>query len=326
MTSVLITIDTELSAGLFQQGVSLSDNIAASIHGRTPAGDYGVGWMIDRFDDHGLTGVFFVDPMPALVYGPGFLADIVGPIVARGHEVQLHIHTEWLKWGAMPLVATGAKSNIGDYSRKDQAILLAYALARLITAGAPRPLAFRAGNFGANDATLEALKTLGIGYDSSFNCVIDNDVCAIDLPNDTIEPLHHKGVVEMPVSVVASTGKALRPAQICAMSVWEMRDMLNHAAAEKMSAQVIVTHSFEMLNRRRTRPNRMVVRRFEKMCEEISRNPLLVSRGFADIDPDRVVACQDRSEPLPCNRVRTAARMAAQVGSNLIYDRSLRQS
>lgn len=326
MTSVLITIDTELSAGLHQQGVSLADNFASSILGRTPGGEYGIGWMMDRFDDYGLTGAFFVDPMPALVYGADFLADIVGPIVARGHEVQLHIHTEWLQWARLTPVSGEVRRNIGDYPRADQKKLLGTALKLLVAAGAPWPVAFRAGNFGANEATLAALKALDITYDSSFNSVIDDAVCAIDLPGDTIEPLRHKGVVEMPVSVVGRAGGALRPAQICAMSVWEMRAMLRHAADQAMSAQTIVTHSFEMLNRARTRPNRMVIRRFEAMCAEIARNPALVSRGFAGIDPGRVVACQDRSEPLAGNRVRTAARMAAQVGSNILYDRSLRQS
>lgn len=326
MTSVLITIDTELSAGLYQRGVSLANNIATSIHGRTPAGDFGVGWMIDRFDDHGLTGVFFVDPMPALVYGPDFLADIVGPIVARGHEVQLHIHTEWLQWARLSPVTGEVRANIGDYSRGDQAILLGTALKLLVAAGAPWPTAFRAGNFGASDATLDALTQLGISFDSSFNPAIAGEVCAIDLPAGTIEPLEHHGVVEMPVSVVAATRRALRPAQICAMSIWEMRAMLDHAAAEGMSAQTIVTHSFEMLNRARTRPNRMVIRRFEAMCEEVSRHPHLVSRGFADLDPRHVVACQNRSAPLAGNRLRTAARIAAQIGSNLLYDHSLRHS
>ncbi len=326
MTSVLITIDTELSAGLHQRGVSLTDNFASSILGRTPGGEYGIGWMMDRFDEYGLTGVFFVDPMPALVFGAEFLADIVGPIVARGHEVQMHIHTEWLQWARLTPVSGEVRRNIGDYPRADQAKLLGTAVKLLVAAGAPWPIAFRAGNFGANEATLAALRALDITYDSSFNSVIDDAVCAINLPGDTIEPLLHKGVIEMPVSIVGRAGGALRPAQICAMSVWEMRAMLRHAADQAMSAQTIVTHSFEMLNRARSRPNRMVIRRFEAMCAEIARNPALVSRGFAGIDPGRFVSCQKRCQPLAGNRVRTAARMAAQVGSNILYDHRLRQS
>jgi hypothetical protein len=51
-----------------------------------------------RLDDYGHKAVFFIDPMPALVYGEQIIADMVGPVVERGHEVQLHMHTEWLEW------------------------------------------------------------------------------------------------------------------------------------------------------------------------------------------------------------------------------------
>lgn len=323
MTKVLITIDTELSAGLYQQGVSLADNIASSIYGRTAAGDYGVGWMIDRFDAHGLTGVFFIDPMPALVYGPGFLADIVGPIVARGHEVQLHIHTEWLKWAKKPIVAAGGKRNIGDYSPGDQAILLDYALRMIEAAGAPRPIAFRAGNFGANDATLLALAKLGIVFDSSFNGAIDRRCCAIDLLRATIEPVRHCGIVELPVALLLDRPGIVRAAQICAFSSWETDSLLRHAVNTGIAVQTIVTHSFEMLDRRRTRPNRSVIRRFEKLCRTIAVDPALDSAGFQEFDASRLVAERTEAEPLAPHFVRRTLRMIEQVGANLYYERSL---
>ncbi|NCP11293.1 MAG: hypothetical protein GW859_04945 [Sphingomonadales bacterium] len=323
MTRVLITIDTELSAGLHQQGVSLTDNIAASIDARTAQGDYGVGWMIDRFDAHGLTGVFFVDPMPALVYGPGFLADIVGAIVARGHEVELHIHTEWLAWAKRSPVAAGVRPNIGDYRLDDQRALLDLARGLLINAGAPPPSAFRAGNFGANDDTLRALAQLGIAYDSSFNAAMADTVCAIDLPADAIEPVARQGLVVAPVASLRDIGDGMRPAQICALSAREMRELLRHAARERLSAQVIVTHSFELLDRRRTRPNRLTIRRFEAMCAEIARNPALKSCGFRDFGAAAIVAEASGAAPLAADRLRSLARMAEQLGSNLVYERGL---
>src|SRR3546814_18931838 len=62
----------------------------SSILGRCRDGDFGIRFQMDMLERHGLTGVFFVDPMPALVYGPKIIAEIVRPIVARGHEVPLH--------------------------------------------------------------------------------------------------------------------------------------------------------------------------------------------------------------------------------------------
>jgi len=267
--------------------------------------------------------VFFIDPMPALVYGPGFLADIIGPIVARGHEVQAHIHTEWLNWADTPPVAAGGRRNIGEYAPADQAILLAYALQTLEDAGAPRPIAFRAGNFGANDVTLAALADLGVVFDSSFNGMIDRRCCAIDLPSTTIEPLRHRGVVELPVSLLLDRPGEVRAAQICAFSSWETDALLRHAVDSGMALHTIVTHSFEMLDRRRTRPHRSAIRRFEHLCRTIAADPQLDSAGFADLDAARLVEQQTGAEPLAPNVVRRTLRMIEQVGANLYYERSL---
>jgi hypothetical protein len=119
---------------------------------------------MDVFERHGIKAVFFVDPMPALVWGTAAIEDVVGPIVVRGHDVQLHIHTEWLELAgdANPLgMRTGM--NIKDFGVEEQCVLLDYARGVLIAAGAPGPVAFRAGNYGANDDTLRALAQLGIG-------------------------------------------------------------------------------------------------------------------------------------------------------------------
>ncbi|HEX7743040.1 MAG TPA: hypothetical protein VF442_11515, partial [Sphingobium sp.] len=70
MTALLITIDTELSALLHGRGVGLEDNLSRSIWARAGGQDYGIVWQMDQLDRHGLKGVFFVDPMPALVHGP----------------------------------------------------------------------------------------------------------------------------------------------------------------------------------------------------------------------------------------------------------------
>src|SRR3546814_12326852 len=87
----------------------------SSILGRCRAGDFGIHFQMDMLERHGLTGVFFVDPMPALVYGPKIIAEIVRPIVARGPEVQLHIHTEWLRFARFNPPDKLTVSNIGHF-------------------------------------------------------------------------------------------------------------------------------------------------------------------------------------------------------------------
>lgn len=321
MTDVLITIDTELSAGLYQRGASARQNLDRSIDGLVPGGAFGIGWQMDQLDAHGLKGVFFVDPMPALVYGTEVVADMVGPILERGHEVQLHIHTEWLAWAKASPVGDRRGQNIGDFDLADQITLLTCARDLLEQANVPRPIAFRAGNYGADDRTLMALADLGLAWDSSFNAPYLGGPCRIGLTAADYAPVWRHGVVEVPVSGILDRSDTIRPAQVCALSRWEMTDALRHAAQARQSAFVIVSHSFEMLSRDRFRPNRAVMARFTAMCREIARNPNLRSAGFADLDPAIASPSQPKASRLAANPVRSIGRMLEQAAATLRYER-----
>ena len=321
MTDVLITIDTELSAGLHQRGMSARENLDNSILGVVPGGTVGIGWQMDQLEAHGLKGVFFVDPMPALVYGPEFLADMIGPILARSHEVQLHVHTEWLAWAKSAPVGKRRGQNIGDFDLADQSTLLGLARDLLEQAAVPRPIAFRAGNYGADDRTLIALSDLGIAWDSSFNASYLGAACRIGLTANDHAPVWRHGVVEVPVSGISASSGLVRPAQVCALSRWEMIDALRHAAQHRQAAFVIVSHSFEMLSRDRRRPNRAVMARFTAMCREIARNPDLRSVGFGDLDPAIAAPLHPKSSRLPANPVRMIGRVIEQAAATVRYER-----
>lgn len=171
MTRVFITIDTEYSSGLYTgpHAADRAENFARSIACITPQGPAGIGHKLEMLARHGQKAVFFVDPMPALVWGLAAIEDIVAPIIAAGQDVQLHCHTEWLEHAgsASPLASRRTGRNLADFPLEDQCAILGYARDTLMAAGAPAPVAFRAGNYGANDDTLRALAMLGIAYDSS---------------------------------------------------------------------------------------------------------------------------------------------------------------
>lgn len=322
MTKVLITIDTELSAGRHAQGWAAADNFAASITGRCAAGDFGTGWQMDVMDGHGIRGVFFIDPMPAAVHGTGIIADIVGPIVVRGHEVQLHAHAEWLKWARKPLAKGPLRRNIGAFDLDDQVAILGAARDWLVAAGAPAPVAFRAGNYGANDDTLRGLATLGIAWDSSLNPSYRSDGCDIAAPGPCIAPFHYQGIAELPVATFRDRGAHVRHVQVCAASIGETRAALRHAAANRIDAVAVVSHSFEMLSRDRLRPNLAVMRRFEELCALIARDPALETAGFADLaQPDGATSGLS-PQPLAPNSLRTARRMGEQLWANWRYERA----
>jgi len=322
MTMLCITVDTELSAALFQRGAGLEENLRRSIWGEVDGQPYGIGWQMTLMERHGVKGVFFLDPMPALVYGPDFLRSIVAAVVERGHEIQLHVHTEWLQWAKASPVEGRQGRNIGDFSLADQTRLLDLGRNLLEQAGAPAVTAFRAGNFGANDDTLRALSRVGIPWDSSVNLAYLGNGC--DIRVDGLAGPHRRlGVIELPVSGIADRPGRFRPAQICALSATEMRAGLRHAAQERHDVFMVVTHSFEMLSRDRERPNRAVMRRFERLCREARRLPGIGMGGFADLPlslADRTASGFTLARP---SRARTASRMMQQLWANWRYERKL---
>jgi hypothetical protein len=262
--------------------------------------------------------------LPALVYGIAPIQDTVAIILEHGHEVQLHIHTEWLEWAMQGPFAGRVGRNIADFTLEEQVALLAVARALLVEAGAPAPDAFRAGNFGASDDTLRALAKIGMVWDSSYNAAWVGNPCAISLQSNAIAPKALVGVTEIPVSGIEDRPGGFRPAQICALSAQEMRDGLYHAAAHDHPAFMIVTHSFEMLSRDRRRPNYTVIRRFEAMCDAIAAQPKLQTSRFSDCTPDTLIAPSKELCRLAPNRWRTAKRMAEQLFSTWVYERQVR--
>jgi len=318
MTRAIISFDTELSAGLYQRGADARANFESSILGRCREGDYGIHFQMDMLERHGLTGVYFVDPMPALVYGPEIVDAIVRPILARGHEVQLHIHTEWLEWVGDSPIGGRRGRNIGDFPLAAQKKLIGLARDILVGAGAPRPTAFRAGNFGANDDTLRALAALGFRFDSSFNGAWLGHGCAISLDPGNLAMREHEGVVEVPVSGLMDRVGSFRPAQLCAISEEEMRDALGHSAASGAVQFSAFSHSFELLSRDRAAPNGLAIARMEALCRAVAEDVRVTSGGFATLPaPPARVARIGLAAPKP---LRTLRRRIEQAIGHAVHE------
>lgn len=321
MTSVYITIDTEYSAGIYSKlGPSCrQENFERSIRCDTPDGAVGIDYQMDVFDRHGLKAVFFVDPMPALVWGVEAISDIVGPIVERGHDVQLHLHSEWLEFaGKNNPLGNRIGKNIKDFSREDQSMLIDYAMTTLMAAGAPRPTAFRAGNYGANDDTLHALREAGIRYDSSHCPGIAESDCAISLTPDDRSPIEHCGIIEIPISSIAAAGGAMRHAQITALSAAEITAAVKFSNQNSGAPFTLVSHSFELLSRDRARTNWIVKRRFEILCANLARLQCISTATYKDQPP----ALENAPHPLPVlphSFIRTGWRLGEQALGNALY-------
>jgi hypothetical protein len=255
---------------------------------------------------------------PAVVLGIDPLRSMVALIAAAGQETRLHIHTEWLSLMSEPTLPERRGFNMCAFSQDEQVLLIQTALANLHACAAPRPTAFRAGNYGANAATLRALARNGIFIDTSYNPCYLGAVRDLPLPDSMMSPQIVVGVLELPVTVFQDWPGHLRHAQLGACSFGELKSMLLQAHDRDWRAFVIVSHSFELMSQSRRRGDPVVVRRFERLRRFLADNPdRFRTRGFADLSPEELVGPRCGS-PLRSNPMRTAWRIGEQL-SRRVY-------
>lgn len=242
--------------------------------GRSAAGDYALPKTTEILNRHGLTGVFFVEPLFSARFGSGFLDTVVGLIAGAGHDVQLHLHPEWTDEIRPPILpdVSRKRQHLVHYTLDEQASLIATGR-RLLEAAKGGPVdCFRAGSFAANRDTYRALARNGFVLDSSLNAGFDH-------AGGTIEGLHDfagertiEGVRCFPVSVFRDGFGRLRAAQVNACSSAELQRALLDAADRGVEHFVIVSHNFDMLKPGSSEPDWFVVRRFEALCEFLAKH------------------------------------------------------
>ncbi|GAB5350114.1 polysaccharide deacetylase family protein [Alteriqipengyuania sp. 357] len=322
MTSVYLTIDTEYSSALPHGPcpVDRAENFARSIACITPDGPAGITHKLDLLVRYDQRAVFFVDPMPALVWGVAAIEDVVAPILAAGQDVQLHCHTEWLDKAQPDGPFAGMSGrNIKDFPFEEQCRILAWARDTLVSAGAPAPVAFRAGNYGANRNTLRALREIGLHYDSSHTPGIAGGDSDLGLQSTDNQPLLYEGIIEVPVSCVGDLGGTLRHAQVTALSLREMRAALHHARDGRMTCFTLVSHSFELINRRSLAINKVVRNRFEGLCRTLQKTHGIWTADYVNSPPLRVFQRSDMPQPAPASTLAVGMRYAEQAVSNTLY-------
>lgn len=304
---VFLTIDTELTWRHQARGLSWEENFRRSYD----AAGVGVPWQLQVLRRHGLRACFFVDPMPALVHGLGPAKRMVEPILAAGQDVQLHLHPFWADLAA----GRPPRFELTGMDEAEQAGLIRTARDLLVEAGAPAPVAFRAGSYAADGGTLRGLCANGIQYDSSLNASHPR-VSRVPSPS-ALAPRAVDGVAEFPVGQIAAPDGPLRHLQIAAVSGAELEGALAHAKAEAHPLITIVGHSFELARRDGLRPVSTLVRRFERLCATLERHghPTLGGGDLRSVPLDREMA------PAVSPRLRRAARQAEQAWVNMRHER-----
>lgn len=242
------------------------------VYGRSPKGDYALPKTLEILARNGLKGVFFVEPLFAARFGVDKLAVIVDLIRAGGHDIQLHLHPEWSD-ELRPLPFPGAnrkRQHLAFYTLDEQIALIRLGLDLVAQVGCERITAFRAGNFASNADTYRALRTCGIGIDSSLNEVCADSGSDLRGKLDFTRPQEFEGVGILPMTVFRDGTGRLRPAQLGACSFAELRDALESAYRADAEHFVVLSHNFEMLRQGSSTPDTIVAGRFEALCHYLS--------------------------------------------------------
>lgn len=267
--------------------------------------------------DNGLRAVFFVEPLFSYYYGLDALQEMVGLIMEAGQDVQMHIHPEWLDELPNEIVPRREKTRmLHRFSLDEQAAMLEAAASRLVQAGAPRPTAFRSGNYSANADTLRALARIGVKVDSSINACFD-----FPYPNQgsahLLHPSRIEDIAEYPVTVFRDGFGRMRPMQITACSLSELVQGLTRARDQGLPAATLVSHNFELLSADRRSEDRIVTRRFAGLCEWLGRNA--AQFPTASFDPSVVPAAPPAWQMPQVSPLATAQRYVAQAARRLVH-------
>lgn len=262
------------------------------VYGHSAHGDYALPKTLELLNQHGLRGVFFVEPLFAARFGQQHLNTIVGLIRAAGQDVQLHLHPEWTDEALQPLIADCAtkRQHLSYYTLEEQTDLIACGKRMLEAAGSGPISAFRSGSFAANQDTFTALQRNHLLLDSSLNRC--HAVSAPDLlrghGNHSVFDVG--AVTTYPVTIFQDGFAKDRPAQVGACSFAEMRDALLSAEKAGREHFVVVSHNFEMLKPGASEPDWIVVKRFSQLCEFLGQNRERFAVGsFAAMHGQQVV-------------------------------------
>ena len=292
--NVFITVDTEHSIG----GAFRDPNLKPvgndrRIFGRIGDKEYGIPLIMDIADRYGIPLTFFVEVLNKYYFGEEESRTVCKYIIDRGHDVQLHLHPNYLNFTLPDPRQMKFSDLIGTYSLSKQVELIEEGKSILVKNGVPEPIAFRAGCFGANQDTLRALKETGFIIDSSYNTAYLGSPCLLD--DIRINDLTYlEGIYEFPITNFVESSKLrskrFMPLDINGVSFQETKTVLNHARYNGPQNITIILHSFNFVKAynvqySRTKPRRHVIKRFDNLCAFLDENnDVFKTKTFGSLD------------------------------------------
>jgi len=251
-TRVYLTIDVECAEERVLPGrVAPAVGYDLRVWGRfsNQSEALGLPLILSELSRHRQKATFFVEVFGSCHFGDDGLREVCAGLRDDGQDVQLHAHpvqrlADWHTRGR-PRPA----DNMADYSLPQQEALLREGVDKLVACGVDRAtvLAFRAGNYGANNDTWRALAAAGLCLSSNLNLSYLSKNCRLRWPStaNALFETDVPGVWELPISNFRDGPGRLRHLQITAASFGEIKHYLLEARRLGLPEVTIVSHSFE---------------------------------------------------------------------------------
>lgn len=245
MQKVIVTIDVEGHVG---------DNpVNKLIYGITEDGQRaGIDKIMDLLDEYQIKGLFFVDIAEAWHFGEEKIAGALLHIKERGHDVGVHIHPDHMM--------DKNKLFLSEYTYDEQYEIIKRCTNFYEKVLHEKPIAFRAGKYGANRDTLSIISELG--YKLDFSQFYGQKWCHIEPPitKISVEKVTNN-LYEIPVTIYKSFSSRFysRHDKVDAGTTnFEFKKIISQLIKNN-SYDVIVlfVHSFSFLNWR-MKPNNPV--------------------------------------------------------------------
>jgi peptidoglycan/xylan/chitin deacetylase (PgdA/CDA1 family) len=274
---VYFTIDTETSLGGAWHNGAGPMPLAQPVWGEFGGKKYGITLIMDILEEHGFRGTFFVEVFCSYWLGTDELARVFRCIQSRGHDAQLHLHpVQRFYYDFSQGGPRREQDLLFQFPAEEQRRLIEEGVRLFRKLSGRQPRAYRAGCYAASEVTLQALRQNGIAIDSSYNLSALDKTCGFRY-RPLNAPRVIEGVSEFPVTnFLSGPWDAYKPLEISAVSVPEILATMAAMREAGCRDAVLVFHSFSFLKNRgvryeAARPDLIVLRRFRKLCRELSR-------------------------------------------------------
>ncbi len=243
--------------------------------------EYGIGRIMDLLESCSAKGTFFVDVFNRETLDVRILARACAVIAERGHEVGLHTHPSFPKGRR----GYGMQQVMSTYDLAAQRAFVAEGVALIRQWSGVEPRVHRAGGYGANAGTLQALRENGITLDSSLlhgyaGCELNQFLPVRNRATLT------NGVLELPVSVTKNHfGFRVSGFEITPFSMvqkidldWldgpELQEQIMALHQAGVNPIVVFMHSYTFLDTRRNfRPNLDNVGKLKQLLQFVNTIP-----------------------------------------------------